>query len=56
MVERESKKRWDKEHFFMVGLKLHRTYDADIIAFLEQHPNEKQKYIRLAMREYMNKA
>ncbi len=53
MAESEAKKKWMKENMLLIGLKLHRRYDEDIIEFCETKGTEKQKYIKIAIREYM---
>lgn len=53
MPDSEAKKRWMKENFWTLSLKIHRKYDADIVEFLEKCGDEKQKCIKAALREYM---
>lgn len=53
MPDSESKRRWDKENIWLVAIKFHRKYDADIVQYLEAHNDEKQTLIKLALREYM---
>ena len=52
MPESEARKRWVKEHKVFLGLKLHKTLDADILAYLEgkQYATE----IKKALRYYIN--
>ena len=53
MPDSEAKIRWGKENMMMLCLKLHRKKDMDVIEFLESKGTEKQKAIKLAIREYM---
>ena len=53
LKDSEAKKKWAKENMLMLCLKLHRKNDAEVIAFLESKGEEKQKTIKLALREYM---
>ena len=53
MYDSEAKRRWQKENMMMICLKLHRKNDSDLIEFLEENPQDKQKTIKLALREYM---
>lgn len=56
MPDSEAKKKWMKENFLTIGLKLHRKYDADIIDYLLEHESReqsKQEIIKEAIREYM---
>ena len=53
MPDSEAKKRWMKENFWLIGFKVHRKHDADIVSFLETLGDEKQKVIKKALREYM---
>ena len=53
MPDSEAKKKWMKENFWTIGLKIHRRHDADIVSFLESKGDDKQKVIKLALREYM---
>ena len=48
MPESEARKRWVKENKVFLGLKLHRTLDADILAYLEgkQYATEIKKALR----------
>ena len=55
MSDSEAKKRWAKENMLLIGLKLHRKKDADIIKFLESNGENKQKIMKEAIREYMEK-
>ena len=54
MPDSEAKKKWMRDNFWTLSLKLHRKYDADIVAYLET-VDEKQKLIKQAVREYMEK-
>ena len=40
MPDSEAKKRWGKENMLLIGLKLHRTKDADIIEYLDGKPRQ----------------
>ena len=53
MPDSEAKKKWMKDNFWLIGLKIHRKHDADIVAFLTTKGNDKQKVIKEAIREYM---
>ena len=53
MPDSEAKRRWAKENLLMIGFKLHRKNDADIITFLESKGTDKQKHMKQAIREYM---
>ena len=53
VAESEAKKKWNRDNMLLIGLKLHRRNDDDIIEFLTQKDKEKQKYIKIAIREYM---
>ena len=53
MPDSEAKKKWAKENMLLIGLKLHRKYDADIVDFLTEKGSEKQTIIKAALREYM---
>ena len=53
MQDSEAKKKWAKENMLLIGLKLHRKNDADIIAFLQEMGENKQKVIKQAVREHM---
>lgn len=55
MPDSEAKIKWMKENFYTIGFKLHRKYDADIIAFLDPMGAEKQKFLKKIIREYMGK-
>lgn len=55
MPDSEAKKRWAKENMLLIGLKLHRKNDADIIEYLTDHNHEKQMVIKEAIREYIKK-
>lgn len=53
MPDSEAKTRWQKENMILIGLKLHKTKDADIIEYLDTQGKEKQKAIKKAIRAYM---
>ncbi len=53
LKDSDAKKRWDKENMLMLCFKLHRKNDPDIIEFLESKGNDKQKTIKIALREYI---
>lgn len=53
MPDYPSKIKWDNEHFLRVSIKFHRNYDNDIVAFLESKGSERNKFIKTALREYM---
>lgn len=53
MPDSEAKKRWMKENLLMIGFKLHRKNDADIIEYLEGIGADKQKVMKKAIREYI---
>ena len=53
MPDSEAKRRWMKENLLMIGFKLHRKNDADIIEYLEGIGADKQKTMKTAIREYM---
>jgi uncharacterized protein (DUF4415 family) len=53
MPDSEAKKRWMKENFWLIALKVHRKHDADIVEFLESKGDDKQKVIKEAIREFM---
>ena len=55
MPDSEAKKKWMKENFWLIAIKLHRKYDADIVAYLESKGADKQKTMKAALREYMKK-
>ena len=55
MQDSEAKKKWQKENMFLLGLKLHRKNDADILAFLQEMGVDKQKVVKQAVREYMER-
>lgn len=50
-TDSESKKRWDKEHTFFIGVKFQKKTDQDVIDFLEG--KNKKNTICAAIREYM---
>lgn len=49
--ESEAKRKWQKDNTVFFGIKLQKTTDADIIAFLQD--KSKQTVIKQALREYM---
>ena len=51
MYESEAKRKWQKENTVFIGVKLQKSTDADILAFLQDKPN--QTTIKIALREYM---
>lgn len=51
MYESEAKRKWQKENTVFIGLKLQKSTDADIIAFLDG--KSKQTEFKKAIREYM---
>jgi len=51
MGESEAYKRWAKEKTVMITMRLQRSTDADILAFLDG--KAKQTVIKSALREYM---
>ena len=53
MPDSEAKARWQKENMLLIGLKLHRVKDADIIEYLNAQGKDKQKAIKKAIRAYM---
>ena len=53
MPDSEAKKRWAKENMLLIGLKLHRKNDSEIIEYLEGQGENKQKIIKTALREYI---
>lgn len=55
MPDSEAKKRWSKENMLLIGLKLHRAKDADIIEYLEEKGADKQKVIKEAIRYHMKR-
>lgn len=55
MPDSEKKKAWTKENMFLLGLKLHRKHDADILEFLDGQTVSKQTIIKAALREYMER-
>lgn len=50
----EAKTKWDKENTLMVTMKLNKSRDADIIAWLAT-VKSRQGSIKQAIRAYMNK-
>ena len=52
--ESEAKRKWQKENTVFFGLKLQKTTDAAMIAFLQAQPS-KQTTIKQALREYMER-
>lgn len=53
MPDSEAKKKWAKDNMLLIGLKLHRKKDADIIDYLTAKGSEKQTAIKEAIREYI---
>ena len=53
MYESEAKRKWQKENTVFIGVKLQKSTDKDILAFLQDKPN--QTTIKLALREYMER-
>lgn len=53
LPDSEAKRTWMRENLWTIGLKLHRKYDADLVAFLESVADKKQTYIKIALREYI---
>lgn len=53
MPDSEAKKKWARENMLLIGLKLHRANDADIIEYLQTAWSEKQTVIKTALREYI---
>lgn len=53
MPDSEAKKRWAKENMLLIGLKLHRKNDSEIIEYLTEQGDNKQKIIKEAIKEYM---
>ena len=51
MYESEAKRKWQKENTVFIGVKLQKSTDADILAFLQDKQN--QTTIKIALREYM---
>ena len=51
MALTEARKQWDKDNTVFIGIKLQRSTDADIIAFLDG--KTKQTIIKEALREYI---
>lgn len=54
MPDSEAKKKWGKENMILIGMKLHKKNDSDIIEFLNAQGADKQKVIKKAIREYIN--
>ena len=52
MYESEAKRKWQKENTVFIGIKLQKSTDADIIAFLDG--KRKQTELKKAIREYIN--
>lgn len=50
MPDSEAKKKWSRENMLLIGLKLHRQKDADIIDYLTKQGPEKQRAIKRAIR------
>ena len=53
MSDSEAKKAWARDNMMLVGLKLHRKYDADLVEYLTSLADKKQATIKAALREYM---
>ena len=58
MPDSKAKREWGKNNMLLIGVKLHRTKDADIIEFLDRSEDKqnnvtRQTTIKLALREYM---
>lgn len=51
MAETEAYKRWAKEKTVIISMRLQKSTDADILAFLEG--KQKQTVIKEALREYI---
>ena len=51
MTQRKCEARWQKENTVMVGMRLQKSTDADILAFLEG--KAKQTEIKKAIRYYI---
>lgn len=51
MYESEAKRKWQKENTVMIPVKLQKSTDADILAFLDG--KSKQTIIKIALREHM---
>lgn len=51
MPESEARKRWIKENKQFYGFRCHKTYDKDIVEYLEG--KEYAKVIKAALREYI---
>lgn len=51
MYESEAKRKWQKENTVMIPVKLQKSTDADILAYLEG--KSKQTIIKIALREHM---
>ena len=50
-AQRKAQAKWQKKATVMIGMRLQRSTDADIIAYLDGE--SKQTIIKLALREYM---
>ncbi len=53
MPDSEAKRKWQRENLLMIGFKLHRKHDSDIIEYLMSIGADKQKVMKTAIREYM---
>jgi len=48
----EKRKKWEQANTVVISIKLQKSTDADILAYLSDKP--KQTHIKAALREYMN--
>ena len=55
MSDSEAKKAWARDNMMLVGLKLHRKYDADLVEYLTPLADKKQATIKAALREYIER-
>lgn len=53
MPESEARKKWQRENTVHIGLKLQKSTDGDILAFLQGKQN--QTVFKAAIREYMER-
>jgi hypothetical protein len=51
MPETEAKKKWQKENTVFIGVKLQKSTDAEILAYLDG--KAKQTVIKAALKEYI---
>ena len=51
MYESDAKRKWQKENTVFIGVKLQKSTDAALIAFLEG--KQKQTVIKAALKEYI---